>query len=58
MVTKGDRWREGQTGDLRLVYAHCSIRNGWPTGNCCIDSMGNSTQYSVIMCMEKESKKE
>ena len=40
-----------------LAYAHCSIWNGWPVRDL-LYSTENSTQYSVIICMRKESEKE
>ena len=34
-VTKADRIGQGRMGSLVLAYAHCSMWNDWPMGNCC-----------------------
>ena len=59
IVIKGDRWGgEGWTGSLGLVYAHLSIWNDWPMANWDpLYNTGNSTQYSVVIYMGKESER-
>ena len=54
-VTKEDIG-EGWTGFGGSAYAHCDIWNDWPGGPA--GDTGNSTQYSVIIYMGKESEKE
>ena len=57
MVTKGERWREGldwgvRTGICTLLYVQQMVNGEL------LYRTGNSTQYSVITYMEKESEKE
>ena len=48
--------REGWTRVLGLAYAHCGIWDDWPTGTWV--QHGNSTQFSAMIYIGKESEKE
>ena len=48
----------GRTEDLRLAHAPSGILNDWPMGTCCTAQRTLRKQYSVIICMGKESEKE
>ena len=54
-LLKGTSEEEGETGALGLAFAHCGIWNSWLTGTCCI---AQEAQYSVIICVGKESERE
>ena len=56
MVIKWNRRGRGRTEGLGMAYAHCGIWSDWPLSTWY--STGNSTQYSVIIYMGKESEKE
>ena len=48
---------EGWTWDLGLASTHWGIWNDWPVGTSC-KSTENSTQFSVIIYVGKESERE
>ena len=56
MVTKGDRLQEGCTGSLGLAYSHCGVWCGHR--GTALYSTVNSTQYSLIISVGKESERE
>ena len=56
MITKGDGGREGKTGSLEWPHAHWYME--WMLNRDLLYRRGNSTQYSVIIYMGKESEKE
>ena len=56
-LSSGERWGAGRWIGVRvLAYTHYYVWNGWSTGTCCI--VQETTQYSVITYMEKESEKQ
>ena len=57
MVTKGEMWRGGVNQELGInIHTPLYIRQ--ITNKNLLYSTGNSTQYSVITYMRKESEKE
>ena len=57
MVTKGEMWRGGINQELGIkIYTLLYIK--WIIKKDLLYSTGNSTQYSVITYIRKESEKE
>ena len=57
MVTKGDRWRGGMDWGFGIGM-HILLYMEWIVNEDLPYSSGNSTQYSVITYVGKESEKE
>ena len=57
MVIKGEAWAGGINLELGM-NTHTLLYIRYVTNLDLLDSTGNSTQYSVITYMRKESKKE